>query len=60
LTFFPAGNLLELHAELQLPLAALLPLLALLVERAVEVQKDKGENGNISMYSDVVYEYTIS
>lgn len=34
---YAAGNLLELHAELQLPLAALLPLLALLVERAVEV-----------------------
>ena len=42
---FPPGNLLELHAELQLPLAALLPLLALLVERAVEVQKDQGEIG---------------
>eukprot|EP00435_Cladocopium_sp_Y103_P056115 s608_g18.t2 len=34
---YAAGNLLELHGELQLPLAALLPVLALLVERAVEV-----------------------
>eukprot|EP00913_Durusdinium_trenchii_P033985 g31812.t1 len=34
---YAAGNLLELHGQLQLPVVSLLPVLSLLVEKAVEV-----------------------